>query len=102
MGRRNRRRGREAGLAADDRRDHPARISCSDKTWATFKIAVGSTSVTRYLGAIVDDEVSRWRLAQVSDRTSDAELLDALQRAEQLAAAVARITEQISRRRSVS
>jgi hypothetical protein len=101
MGRRRRQQQRAAAPAtapAADHRDHPARVRCSDEIWAAFRLACGSTSMARRLGAIVEDEVARWRLEHSSGGASDAELLDALARAERLQTSIRELVERLERR----
>ena len=54
--------------------------------------------MARRLGAIVEDEVARWRLEHSSGGASDAELLDALARAERLQTSIRELVERLERR----
>ena len=101
MGRRRRQQQRAAApatAAAANHGDHQARVRCSDETWAAFRLTCGSTSVARRLGAMVEDEVARWRLEHSPAEATDAELLDALARAERLQTSIRELVERLERR----
>lgn len=94
MGRRARRRGADA-TPLKNVADHQARVRVADDVWRDFKTATGG-SISRALGVLVEEEVERYRSRRIADGTAtDRELLDALQRAEELERRVATLVRRL-------
>ena len=94
MGRRARRRGAEAPPPTNVA-DHQARVRVTDDVWRDFRAAT-SGSISRALGVLVEEEVERYRSRRIADGTAtDRELLDALQRAEELERRVATLVRRL-------
>lgn len=94
MGRRARRRGADT-TPQKDAVDHQARVRVADDVWLDFKAATGG-SISRALGALVEEEVDRYRSRRVANgAATERELLDALARAEELEQRVALIVRRL-------
>lgn len=97
MGRRSRRRGANQTTSTTGP-GHPARVRVADEVWQDFKLATAGDSISRALGALVEEEVERYRARRVADgHASDQEVLDALARAEDLAERVRVIASRLER-----
>jgi hypothetical protein len=102
MGRRGRRRastddGRSRAPAV---RDRQARVKVTDDVWQDFRRLAYAEGVGEALGRLVTREVERWRVAQLRKGSADDnEVLDALERAHELQAALATIVDYLERRR---
>jgi hypothetical protein len=80
-------------------RDHQARVKVSDDVWADFREATRNSSVALALGELVGREVDRYRARRVRDGSADEqELLEALERAEELHAELAELVGRLERR----
>lgn len=100
MGRRTRR--RAAGAATPKsrarKRDHQARVKVSDEVWREFRDVVGNDSIAVYLGRLVERAVERDRARRVREGTVDElELLDALERAQELHADLGAMVARLER-----
>lgn len=100
MGRRtrNRARARESDMSIP--RDHMARVRVDEHTWREFRQAVGYKTITDRLGELVARDVAahqrhRLRAGELHARA----VLDALERACELARDLAAITERLERMR---
>jgi hypothetical protein len=80
-------------------RDHQARVKVSDDVWADFREATRNSSVAIALGELVAREVDRHRARRVREGSAeDQELLEALERAQELHAELAVLVERLERR----
>src|SRR4051795_8343491 len=101
MGRRNRRR-----ASTDPRqkraqaiRDRQARVKVTDDVWDDFRLLTRTEGVGDALGRLVTREVERWRIAEIRDGSADDQaVLDALDRAHELQAALVTIVARLERR----
>ena len=99
MGRRTRRRGAETPAPANAV-DHQARVRVADDVWRDFRAATGG-SISRALGALVEEEVDKYRTRRIAGgEVTDHELFDALQRAEELERRAALIVRRLEVLRS--
>jgi hypothetical protein len=97
MGRRSRRRANSA--TPTPTRDHQARVKVSDDVWADFREATRSSSVSIALGDLVTREVDRYRARRVREGSADEqELLEALERAQELHDQLAELVRRLERR----
>ena len=100
MGRRARRRGAEETGLPTTVADHQARVRVADDVWRDFKAATGG-SISRAHGALVEEEVERYRARRIAGgQVTDHELLDALARAEELERRAALIVRRLEVLRS--
>lgn len=61
-----------------------ARVRADEETWATFRTLAGTRSISDVLGALVAQEVRRYRSQQLrTNALEPRELLEALERARQ-------------------
>ena len=79
-----------------------ARVRASDEVWAEFRAAAGLQPINLLLGELVERHVQRIRSEQLrSGEIDDAELIDALDRAQELhrdlGAIVARLEQRVDR-----
>jgi hypothetical protein len=80
-------------------RDHQARVKVSDEVWADFREATRNSSVAIALGNLVTREVDRYRARRVREGSADEqELLEALERAQELHAELAALVKRLERR----
>ena len=80
-------------------RDHQARVKVSDDVWADFREATRNSSVALALGELVAREVDRYHACRVREGSADElELLEALERAQELHANLAELVERLERR----
>jgi hypothetical protein len=97
MGRRSRR--RAGGDAPAPMRDHQARVKVSDDVWADFREATRNRSVAIALGDLVTREVDRYRVRRAREGSADdEELLEALERAQELHAKLTGLVQRLERR----
>ena len=97
MGRRSRR--RTSSRAPSPIRDHQARVKVSDDVWADVREATRNRSVAIVLGELVTPEVDRYRARRVREGAADEqELLEALERAQELHAELAELVRRLERR----
>jgi hypothetical protein len=83
-------------------RDHQARVKVSDDVWADFRAATRNSSVAIALGDLVTREVDRYRARRVREGLADGqELIEALERAQELHAKLAALVKQLERRLEV-
>ena len=79
-----------------------ARVRASDEVWAEFRAAAGLQPINLLLGELVERHVQRFRSEQLrSGELDDAELIEALDRAQELhrdlGAIVARLEQRLDR-----
>jgi hypothetical protein len=80
-------------------RDHQARVRVSDDVWADFREAIRNSSVSIALGDLVTREVDRYRVRRVQEGSADEqELLEALERAQELHTELAGLVKRLERR----
>jgi hypothetical protein len=80
-------------------RDHQARVKISDDVWSDFREATRNSSVAIALGDLVTREVDRYRARRVREGSADdKELLEALERAQELHAELAELVRRLERR----
>jgi hypothetical protein len=80
-------------------KDHQARVKVSDEVWSEFREATRNSSVAIALGELVAREVDRYRATRVRDGAADEqELLEALERAQDLHAHLAELVKRLERR----
>jgi hypothetical protein len=80
-------------------RDHQARVKVSDDVWADFREATRNSSVAIALGDLVTREVDRFRARRVREGSAyEQELLEALERAQELHAELAELVRRLERR----
>lgn len=97
MGRRSQRRTTSGAPAPV--RDHQARVKVTDDVWADFREATRNSSVAIALGNLVTREVDRYRARRVREGSAeDQELLEALERAQELHAELAKLVGRLERR----
>jgi hypothetical protein len=97
MGRRSRR--RTSSGAPTPTRDHQARVKVSDDVWTDFREATRNSSVAIALGELVAREVDRYRARRVRAGAADEqELMEALERAQELHAHLAELVNRLERR----
>ncbi|MEN3267957.1 MAG: hypothetical protein V7646_4851 [Pseudonocardia sp.] len=83
-------------------RDHQARVKVSDDVWTDFRTANRNSSVAIALGDLVTREVDRYRARRVQEGSADEqELMEALERANELHAELAELVKRIERRLEV-
>lgn len=67
------------------RRDHGARVTVDEPTWQAFKQITAGSSIGQVLGELVTRHVHHQQARQAKDgQLEDPQLLDALERAQQL------------------
>ena len=80
-------------------RDHQARVKVSDDVWSEFRETTRNSSVAIALGDLVTREVDRYRARRVREGSADEqELLEALERAQELHAELAELVRRLERR----
>lgn len=80
-------------------RNHQARVKVSDDVWTDFREATRNSSVAIALGDLVTREVDRYRARRVREGSAeDQELLEALERAQELHMVLAELVRQLERR----
>jgi hypothetical protein len=74
-------------------------VKVSDDVWTDFREATRNRSVAITLGDLVTREVERFRARRVQDGSADEqELLEALERAQELHAELAELVKRLERR----
>jgi hypothetical protein len=74
-------------------------VKVSDDVWSDFREATRNSSVAIALGDLVTREVDRYRARRVREGSADdQELLEALERAEELHAELASLVNRLERR----
>lgn len=74
-------------------------MKVSDDVWTDFREATRNSSVATALGDLVTREVDRYRARRVRDGSADEqELLEALERAQELHAELAELVGRLERR----
>lgn len=77
--------GATAGRRPPERYDHGARVSVDEQTWQAFKQITADSSISQVLGDLVTRHVHHTQARQAKDgQLEDRELLDALDRAQEL------------------
>ena len=100
MGRRSRRRSAAQTTTTTTGPGHPARVRVAEDVWQDFKLATAGGSISRALGALVEEEVERYRARQLADgHANDHEVLDALAQAEELEERLRMIVSRLERLR---
>jgi hypothetical protein len=80
-------------------RDHQARVKVSDDVWSDFREATRNSSVAIALGELVTREVDRYCARRVREGAAgEQELLEALERAQELQAELAELVKRLERR----
>jgi hypothetical protein len=80
-------------------RDHQARVKVSDDVWSDFRQATRNSSVAIALGELVTREVDRYRARRLREgAAAEQELLEALERAQELHADLAELVKRLERR----
>jgi predicted metal-dependent hydrolase len=80
-------------------KDHQARVKVTDEVWTDFREATRNRSVAIALGDLVAREVDRYRARRVREGSADEqELLEALERAQELHAELAALVKRLERR----
>jgi hypothetical protein len=76
-----------------------ARVRVSDDVWADFRAAAGVTPLNLRLGELVTRDVDRYRSRRLREGTlDDDQLVDALERAQELHADLVALVHRLERR----